>query len=805
MIKKALRLFKRLMLDSAWRRKLIMEAAYLRGFYRLEVEEDLAFFDCFWGRKIGGDPYALYREMVRQNPSLRCIWVRNPGVGIPDDVSGNPRVSFVEHGSRQYADALLRARYLVCNSNFLPMFVKRPGQLFVNTWHGTPLKTLGLDINQPVNLSLNTQRNFNIADFIPLSGAYERRYIVDAYGGAGFKENVYEVGAPRLDLTLSADGIALRRELGVPAKRKVILYAPTWRGSIEDVSAQVDDQVNAVKVLKEQEGDEYHLFVSLHHLTKQQVTDLGVEVDYVPDSLDINEFLQCVDVLVSDYSSITVDYLILDRPVVLYVPDYENYRVERGLYLGLESLPCEICFDLSELPTVVRDARRPSAFKPWNSLIATALPMAKGGASCRLVESVFASARQKIASKPERKSVLIYPGALKNNGITAAFKSLISFLSSNGVDVYVLVDIAFERSVDSFVSNLEFCREHAKVILADRAGLQRFREYFLIHKLRKAPSKLSKQDEHNLSLMFERAVRRFIPDVVFDCAIDFSGYSFYWSRFIASVPAKNKLVYQHSDMKAEFDNPNRGHVYLDAVFGGYKHFDGVASVSHASRAINEQNLGHYYGRANAMAIPNTVDFARISLLAEEPVGSVCPEVAKLPSNVKMFISVSRLSHEKNIASLIQAFSQLANTHDDAVLVIVGDGDERERLAACAVSEGVADKVIFTGNLDNPYPLMKRADCLVFPSLYEGQGLVLLEAMSLGTFCIGSDISAVNEVLEGTGCWVVPPVAADLRAAMTDFLEKRPCSIDFETRKYLDYAGGQLWSALFPASVSDNRL
>lgn len=805
MIKKAFRLFKRVLTDSAWRKKLIMEAAYLRGFYRVKVEQDLALFDCFWGRKIGGDPYALYREMIRQNPQLRCIWVRNPGVGIPSDVAANPRVSFVKHGTRQYADALLRSRYLVCNSNFLPLFVKRPGQVFVNTWHGTPLKSLGLDIDQPVKLSLNTQRNFNVADFIPLSGAYERRYIIDAYGGAGFKENVYEVGAPRLDLTLSADGIALRRELGVPPECSVILYAPTWRGSIADVSAQVDDQVNAIKALKQQVGDGYHLFVSLHHLTKKQVKDLGVEVDYVPDSLDINELLKCVDVLVSDYSSITVDYLILDRPVVLYVPDYEEYRAERGLYLGLESLPCEICDALSELPAAVREARPPSAFRPWSSSIASAIPEGKGGASRKLVESVFAPEKQGATSEPEGKSVLIYPGALKNNGITAAFKSLISYLSTNGVNVYVVVDAAFESSVDSFVPNVEFCREHAKIILADRAGLQRFREYFLLHKLRKAPSTLSEQDEHNLSLMFGRAVQRFMPDVIFDCAIDFSGYSFYWSRFIASVPAKRTLVYQHSDMKAEFDNPKRGHVYLDAVFGAYKLFDKVVSVSDAIQSKNEKDLGHYYRQAKAVAIPNIVDFSRVSSLAEVSVGAVCPKVEGLPPGTKVFISVSRLSHEKNIFSLIQVFSQVVKACENAVLVIVGDGDEREKLSACAVSEGVADKVIFTGNLDNPYPLMKRADCLVFPSLYEGQGLVLLEAMSLGTFCIGSDIPAVREVLDGTGCWVVPPHAASFETAMTDFLEKRPCGIDFNAQNYLDYAGGQLWSALFSAPESDNQI
>lgn len=796
MIKKILRLLKRAVTKRAWLKKKLVEYGYVRGFYRVKVEDDLALFDCFWGRKVGGDPYALYREMVRQNPRLRCVWVRNDGVKVPADVAGNTRVRFVEHGTRKYADALLRSRYLVCNSNFLPFFVKRPGQIFVNTWHGTPLKMLGLDIDQPVKLSTNTQRNFNIADYIPLSGEYERRNIVEAYGGAGIKDNVREVGAPRLDLTLSADRDALLRQLGIEAGLKIILYAPTWRGSIASVSAEIDDQVDAIKELKDKVGEDYHLFVSLHHLTRSRVKDLGVEVDYVPDSIDINEFLQCVDVLVSDYSSITIDYLIVDRPVVLYVPDYEKYRNERGLYLDINRLPCEICFDVADLPGLVREARRPSAFKPFDEHVASAIPLSGGGASRKLIEEVLGAGAGESRTKPERKKVLIYPGALKNNGITSAFKGVVSYLAGRGVDVYVLLDTAYEKSVSSFRPNVEFCRDKAEVILANRAGTRLACEYRLFHKLQKKNSGLSESDEALLARMFGREVRRFLPDIHFDCVIDFSGYSYYWARFVAAVPATNRLIYQHSDMKAEFDNENRTHAYLGAVFGAYKLYDKVVSVSSAIKSVNEQELAPFYGAAHCVAVPNTIDFKRVVSSAQESLEAICPELACVPSDTVVFVSVSRLSHEKNISSLIPAFSQLVQQGRKAVLVVAGDGDERDALSECAVLWGVEGKVIFTGNLDNPYPVMKRADCLVFPSLYEGQGLVLLEAMSLGTFCIGSDIPAVREVLEGTGCWVVPAQVESLASAMGDYIEQRPCCTGFEPQKYVEHAGGQLWSALF---------
>src|SRR5690606_12811806 len=100
----------------------------------------------------------------------------------PDDVADNVNVDFVEHDSKEYADALLTAKYLICNSNFLPFFVKKNKQVFINTWHGIPLKRLGLDIDQAAIHSMNTQRNFNVADIIPVAGEYEFDNVVRAYG-----------------------------------------------------------------------------------------------------------------------------------------------------------------------------------------------------------------------------------------------------------------------------------------------------------------------------------------------------------------------------------------------------------------------------------------------------------------------------------------------------------------------------------------------------------------------------------------------------------------------------------------------
>ncbi|MEP3590473.1 MAG: glycosyltransferase [Marinobacter sp.] len=771
---------------------------YLKSYRHINVEDNLALFDCFWGRKVGGDPYAIYREMVRKNPELKCIWVCNKGVSVPDDVSENKSVSLVAHDSKEYAEALLRAKYLICNSNFLPFFVKKPGQIFINTWHGTPIKKLGFDIEQSLSHSTNTQRNFNVADFIPVSSDYEKDHIIKAYGGADFKNNVHLLGAPRLDLTISSNRSSLLNKLGIDSQRKIVLYAPTWRGSIVSVSSQIDDQVAAIEAIKENLGDDVYLFVSLHHLTKQRIKNLSVNVDFVPDNIDINEFLSCVDVLISDYSSIVVDFLVLDRPVILYVPDYEEYRSERGLYIDVEDLPCLTCFNIEELVVAIGLDKKPSEFGVYSGLLNKVIPVVQGDSSEKIVSSVFSSTFDDFESPRSKYKVLVYAGSLKENGITSAFKSFVSYLSDRDVDVYVVVDPRYERNIPSFRSNVEIIRDKAEVILANGLGATLSDEYFAIRKLRSGGHELSDAEVAKCFSYFERASLRLFSDSSFDCAIDFSGYSYYWAWLMAFAPAKRKLIYQHSDMKAELDNPHRDHVGLESVFKAYHLYDRVVSVSAAIKSVNERALSGYYRSDSSISSANVIDFETIETKANVPVDFVCPEIANIPSETVVFVSVSRLSHEKNVTTLIEAFARLAREKIDSALVIVGDGNAYEELSRCAVAHGIDDRIIFTGNLTNPFPVMKRADCLMFPSYYEGQGLVLLEAMSLGTFCIGSDIPAVREVLSGTGCWVVPPRVDSLEDAMLRFVNERPVAINFDSDQYVKQAGNELWSALFGA-------
>lgn len=138
------------------------------------------------------------------------------------------------------------------------------------------------------------------------------------------------------------------------------------------------------------------------------------------------------------------------------------------------------------------------------------------------------------------------------------------------------------------------------------------------------------------------------------------------------------------------------------------------------------------------AIPNPIDADRIRVLSEDD----------SPRPVKPYlITVGRMTPQKDQATLLKAFaaSKASATHD---LVLVGGGPEWENLKALTNSLGIAEKVRFTGPLENPYPVMARASLLVLSSRWEGYPNVLLEAISLGVPVVSTDCrSGPAELLE----------------------------------------------------------
>lgn len=767
-----------------------LSAVYRKSYSSYNVEKNLIFLDCFWGRKVGGNPYAIYREILKDSSEKwRFVWVKNAGISAPEDVKDNPDVVFVEHRSIDYVKYLLKAGFLVCNSNFLPFFAKRKEQVFINTWHGTPLKTLGLDTPQPLAASLNTQRHFNQASMIPMSSSWTTDKVVASYGARLAMSQVSETGSPRIDLMLNADVDELYKKLRVPAGKKVILYAPTWRGgSIKSVSRDISAQIEAINTIKNATADEYVLYVSLHHLTRKALGVRPSAINYVPDDVDISEFLSVVDVLVSDYSSIFIDFLILDRPIVLHVPDYEDYKIERGLLFDVEELPVVVSYKTIDLIKIFQKLEKPSSFSAFNEFKDRWLPYEDGESASRCW---LKSKEYLINNLPNsRKNILLYAGKLANNGITQSLLNLLESVDQERYKFWIVFPAKFGGLSHEGAKNIVEIEKYSEVILIPNQSRMLASEYLSAVLFKHFSSPLFDLFKYRLKSYASYEARRLIGNVKFDFYIDFTGYSYFWSILAPYLNVNTRLTYLHNDMYEEWKS-KKEMSGLGAIFKNYKDFDYLVSVSHACQEQNDKKLAKYMsGGSASVSVPNSFNGAKVIKRAKVEVADVSPSTAALLNNKSpgvIFIAISRLSPEKNLSLLLDSFAKVVIEHTSALLLIVGDGRERGELEAKVVDLGLADAVFFTGFLSNPAPLLKASDCLVFPSKYEGQGLVLLEALTLGKYCIATDVPTSREIIkENYGDLVQPSIEAFSQAMLT-YCKNFPVSKSFDHESYSRYA------------------
>lgn len=746
------------------------QRAYTDGFETVVPRADTILFECYWGKKFGDHPLALYRALCRSQPAgaFRIYWVAAPQAVLPAEITTNPDVMVVQTGSAAYAQALLEAGALVNNVTFPPWFIRRPGQRYLNTWHGVPMKAMGRDMAAPLISMANTQRNFLQADLILDLSDYYRWATIRPYDVAQLvAPALWRGGAPRVDDTLHCPlpAAELRARYGIGPAQRVVLFAPTWRGNSTAIAAVFDAQAQLYGEIARSLGPEWFVLFSAHQMVR--VSDAGPVANgaLIGASDNINDVMSIVDVLVSDYSSILFDFLPLDRPIVLHTPDIAAYSLERGLYLQPAELPCVETRDVAALIAAIRAGQRPSSFPGWPEMRARFIPEEDGQAAPKALAALLAPALP-VPSLPGdgRQRLLIAPGGLLPNGITSSLKGLMANLDYTRFDPYILLDAPLMGKDDSRMAQFRDFDPRCNWILGLGDMLLSAEESPVYHRFRTGADLLTEAEMGQVATIFARENRRLLGEARFDLAIEFGGYAPYWTGLIGCANAARKLCYQHNHLWAEYSNPDaaRDQKQLLGVFQTYRWFDQLVAVSDETRAVNAEHLGQFYPPGmQSLTVRNTLDVRRVTELAAQSVAEAHPEAAALFEGPGFrFITLGRLSPEKRHDRLITAFARIAAAHPEARLMICGTGPLAEALQAQIDGLGLGGRVHLLGQVANPYPLLAAADICVMSSDYEGQPMVLLEALCLGTPCIGTDIAGIRAVLkDGRGQLVAADDAA----------------------------------------------
>jgi CDP-glycerol glycerophosphotransferase (TagB/SpsB family) len=286
------------------------------------------FLESFEATGFGGDP-GMIAEYLLAETDLPLVWAaRSPR-------PATPRVRDVRYRSAAYFRALATSQYLVNNVTFPPLFAKRPDQVYLNTWHGTPLKRMGRDVDAPFGQIANTVANLAAADILLSSSDYMTSTMyAGAYGldTAG----VARLGTPRVD-----------RQFGAGDK-DLVVYAPTWQEAsyteaVDDTEALVM-RMSAIARVVERPVLRVHSKLAARAAADARLRPYLVEGD-------TNALLGRARIVVTDFSSVAFDALATGTTVLFFTPD----SYPRGVYLSDDELPGPRTASLGQLQEWLRD------------------------------------------------------------------------------------------------------------------------------------------------------------------------------------------------------------------------------------------------------------------------------------------------------------------------------------------------------------------------------------------------------------------------------------------------------------------
>ncbi len=333
----------------AWRKYTLPKIKYIKYIKKLPIDNKAILLESQHGAEMMGNIFHLLRALTVGSKYesykiyLCCRGSKMNRFSYILKNNGMEKVQLVELSTDEYMRVLASAKYLINDNTFLPFFIKRKGQVYLNTWHGTPLKTLGKSIKNAMYGIGNAQKNFVTADYLLYPNRYTMEHMVEDY----MLKNITDArcvlsGYPRNSAFFGESlGEAVRKSMEIPDGMKIYAYMPTWRGSVGDISE------NASKVLKENLreidnalNDDERLYLNLHPIAVKDVDVKNFKhIRNIPVRFDTYDFLTSTDCLITDYSSVFFDYAVSGKKIVLFTYDEEEYFADRGVYMPLSELP----------------------------------------------------------------------------------------------------------------------------------------------------------------------------------------------------------------------------------------------------------------------------------------------------------------------------------------------------------------------------------------------------------------------------------------------------------------------------------
>lgn len=364
------------------------------------VKKNAIVFESFLGKQYSDNPRAIYEYVKRKYPDAKLYWSIDLKYykNFKDE-----NLEILKRRSLKWVYHMATSKYWVSNSR-LPLWIPKPRHtIYLQTWHGTPLKRLGVDIDTVHMPGTNTEeykKNFVFEaqkwDYLISPNMYSTKIFRRAFA---FNKEVIESGYPRNDDLINLNNEEhiknIKKSNQIPGDKKIILYAPTWRDNqFYEIGKYKFELELDLDLLQKSLGDEYIVLLRLHYLVS---THLNIEkykgfvYDYSAYP-DLRELYLIADLLITDYSSVFFDYAILNRPMLFFVYDIEEYHDRlRGFYFDFEEespgplvkTTVELINEIKQAGTHLEDGKKLQSFREKYTALED------GKATKRVAERVF--------------------------------------------------------------------------------------------------------------------------------------------------------------------------------------------------------------------------------------------------------------------------------------------------------------------------------------------------------------------------------------------------------------------------------
>ena len=672
------------------------------------------------------------------------------------------------------------AKYIVFDSIFRNDYIKRDGQIIIETLNGSPLKIKGRDYRQKEH-ELGFMQNALInSDYLIFSCDYAKDKILNAY----MIEKIYPgkilmEGYPRNSIFFDNDeGNNVKSELGLE-NHKIFAYMPTYRENknkkLKKILINLDNELE----------DNQILFLKLHPEEKVQIKFKKYKhINPFPKNYDTYEILNISDLLITDYSSVLFDYLNTGRKIILFNYDEETYMKSRGTYIPLNNFPFPKVQTIEDL---IKELNSPKDYDD-SEFIDKFCTYDNQNAVKNLCRHIFKDEKACREEKIEnnKKNVLIYAGGLWKNGLTSSLLSLINnidaekynfFISYRQWDEYFIDH--HDEIINKFPDNIEFfplIRNNASFYFEEEA----VHEFLNCGKNKKIMKK-----------MYKRKFKKYYCSDIFHNVINFDGYG-PDQQMLFNSSEENRVIWAHNNMILEIET--RSNQNYNVLKEAYSNYDYVAVVSPDLIEPTSKISGT---KSNITVVHNLCDYKDIRrnakkdlIIDKDTVIDSSNDINEiLNSKGRKFITIGRFSPEKGHNRLLKSFDKFCNDYPDTQLIIFGGhGPFYEETKSLKRNMKHGKNVSIIKSISNPMPILGKCDLFILSSFYEGWPMVLMEAEALDVPAIATDISGVQMLREYNG-HIVENSEDGILQGMHDYIDGKvhTMCIDFEqyNRKALD--------------------